>query len=65
MRQVQVISPDGKLIRRYPGGNLTTSNVCFAGKNQDQLFITGGDPGALYRLDLGIRGYTILPPQTR
>lgn len=65
MRQVQVVSPDGKLIRRYPGGNLTTSNVCFAGKNQDQLFITGGEPGALYRLDLGIRGYTILPPQVR
>jgi gluconolactonase len=63
MRQVQVISPEGKVIRRYPGGNLTTSNVCFAGKNMDQLYVTGGDPGALFRLDLGVKGLTILPPK--
>ena len=29
MRQVQVLSPEGKLIARYPGGNITTSNVGF------------------------------------
>ena len=52
MRQVQVVSPEGKLIRRYPGGNLTTSNVAFAGPAMDRLYLTGGDPGALFRLDL-------------
>lgn len=62
MRQVQVISPEGEVIRRYPGGNLLTSNVAFAGPDLDQLFITGGEPGALFRLDLGVRGYKILPP---
>ena len=41
MRQVQVISPEGKLVRRYPGGNLTTSNVAFAGPNMDRLYMTG------------------------
>lgn len=61
MRQVQVIDGDGKVIRRYPGGNLTTSNVAFAGPNMDQLFVTGGDPGALFRLDLGVKGLVILP----
>ena len=61
MRQVQVISPEGKVIRRYNGGNLTTSNVCFAGPKMDQLYMTGGDPGALFRLDLGVKGLTILP----
>src|SRR5262249_33665276 len=45
MRQVQVVSPDGKLLRRYPGGNLTTSNVAFAGPSMDRLYVTGGDPG--------------------
>ncbi len=65
MRQVQVVSPEGKVIRRYPGGNLTTSNVAFAGPNLDQLFVTGGDPGALFRLDLGVKGYKILPPATK
>jgi gluconolactonase len=63
MRQVQVVSPLGKVIRRYPGGNLTTSNVAFAGRNMDQLYMTGGEPGALFRLDLGVKGLTILPPR--
>ncbi len=63
MRQVQVISPAGKVIRRYPGGNLTTSNVCFAGPAMDRLYMTGGDPGGLFRLDLkGVKGLVILPP---
>lgn len=63
MRQVQVISPEGKVIRRYPGGNLTTSNVAFAGPGMDQLYMTGGEPGALFRLDLGVKGLVILPPK--
>jgi gluconolactonase len=62
MRQVQVISPEGKLLRRYPGGNLTTSNVAFAGPEMNQLYLTGGEPGALFRLELpGVKGLTILP----
>ena len=68
MRQVQVLDPHGKLIRRLPGGNLTTSNVAFAGPRMDQLFVTGAlgksdsSQGALFRLDLaGVRGLTILP----
>jgi gluconolactonase len=71
MRQVQVLNPKGELIRRYPGGNLTTSNVGFGGPNMDQLFITGGlgkesGPGALFRLDLkGVRGLRILPKPSK
>ncbi|MDB5349926.1 MAG: gnl 2 [Planctomycetota bacterium] len=65
MRQVQVISPSGKILRRYPGGNQTTSNVAFAGPNMDQLYVTGGEPGALFRLDLGVKGLTILPPKSK
>ncbi len=42
MKQVQVLGPDGKLLARYPGGNLTTSNVAFGGPKMDQLFVTGG-----------------------
>src|SRR4029079_18359057 len=42
MQQVQVLSPEGKLLARYPGGNVTTSNVAFGGPNRDQLFVTGG-----------------------
>ncbi len=41
MKQVQVLDPQGKLIRQYDGGNQLTSNVAFGGPNRDQLFVTG------------------------
>jgi gluconolactonase len=67
MHTVQVLSPTGRLLRSYPGGNLTTSNVAFAGPAMDQLYITGAladektSKGALWRLDLkGVRGLKLL-----
>ena len=66
MRQVQVLSPSGKIVARYNGGNITTSNVAFGGPNMEQLFVTGGlgneaGEGGLFRLDLGVKGQVILP----
>ncbi|HVF89749.1 MAG TPA: SMP-30/gluconolactonase/LRE family protein, partial [Blastocatellia bacterium] len=68
MRQVQVLDPKGKLLRSYPAGNLTTSNVAFGGPKMDQLYVTGalGDErttkGGLFRLDLkGVKGLKLLP----
>src|SRR4051812_18368170 len=68
MHTVQVVSPDGTLLRSYPAGNLTTSNVAFAGPEMDQLYITGAltdeqtSKGALWRLDLkGVHGLRLLP----
>jgi gluconolactonase len=68
MRQVQVLSPTGKLLRSYPGGNLTTSNVAFGGPKMDQLYITGAlgeektTRGGLFRLDLkGVKGLRVPP----
>jgi gluconolactonase len=68
MRQVQVVSPDGKVVRRYPGGNLTTSNVAFGGPDMDTLYITGGikgegeGEGGLFRIKLpGVKGLKVLP----
>lgn len=69
MRQVQVLSLQGKLLARYPGGNQTTSNVAFGGPAMNQLYVTGAlakqadSPGALFRLDLGVKGLVILPPK--
>jgi gluconolactonase len=66
MRQVQVFSPQGKILRRYGAGNLTTSNVAFGGPRMDQLYVTGAlgeektTPGGLFRLDLkGAKGLKI------
>jgi gluconolactonase len=68
MHQVQVLDPRGKLLRRYEAGTLTTSNVAFGGPNLDQLFVTGAlageqSGGAVFRLDLGVKGLVILPPK--
>jgi gluconolactonase len=67
MHTVQVLNPQGKLVRSYPAGNLTTSNVAFSGPHMDQLYITGalGDEktstGAVWRVDLkGIHGLKLL-----
>ncbi len=66
MKQVQVLSPQGELLRSYDGGNQLTSNVAFGGPKRDQLFVTGsigadGKPGAVFRLDLGVVGLPVLP----
>lgn len=68
MRQVQVLNAKGEVVRRYPGGNLTTSNVAFGGPQLDQLYVTGAlgeetkTRGGLFRLDLkGVQGLRILP----
>jgi gluconolactonase len=69
MKQVQVLNREGKLIARYPGGNVTTSNVAFGGPDWDQLYVTGGlgeeaGGGGLFRIDLGVKGLVILPERT-
>jgi gluconolactonase len=68
MRTVQVLSPEGRLLRSYPAGNLTASNVAFGGAAMDQLYVTGAladeqtSPGALWRVALkGVRGRRLLP----
>ncbi len=68
MKQVQVLDPTGKLIARYDGGNLTTSNVAFGGSETNTLYITGGlggeaGGGGLFRIPLGVKGLVILPPK--
>ena len=65
MKQVQVLDPNGRIVARYDGGNLRTSNVAFGGPRMDQLFITGSltdrPPGGLFRIDLDVPGLVILP----
>jgi gluconolactonase len=60
MKAIQVLSPSGKLLATYDGGNVTTSNVCFAGENWETLYATGGEPGGLFRLDVKTPGLPLL-----
>ena len=43
MGQVQVLDPNGKLIRSIPAGNGAASNVAFGGANRNQLYVTGAE----------------------
>jgi gluconolactonase len=61
MKAIQVLSPKGKLLATYDGGNRTTSNVCFAGDNFETLYATGGEPGGVFRLDVHVPGLPLLP----
>lgn len=67
MAEVQVLDPSGKHIRSLPAGNVTASNVAFGGAELDQLFVTGAlgalgeSQGAVFRLDLGVKGQPVLP----
>ena len=66
MQQVQVLNRRGRLIGRYNGGNLRTSNVAFGGAQMNHLFVTGslkGGRGGLFRIPLGVPGLVILPQQ--
>jgi gluconolactonase len=62
MRMVAVLSRTGRLIRQFPAGVLTPSDVAFGGPKMDQLFITGAvgaeenSEGALVRLDVRMKG---------
>jgi gluconolactonase len=62
MGKIQVVSPDGRLVKSLDAGNLSCSNVAFAGRGMNQLYITGSlqeqqSPGAVFVIDLhGVRG---------
>ena len=55
MKDVIVLGSEGQPVRRYPIGN-PTSGLCFGGPYLDQLYVTVCEPGALMRLNLGVRG---------
>lgn len=65
MKSVHVLDRRGKLLRTFDGGNRLTSNVCFGGPRLDQLFVSGGEPGGIFRLDVKTRGRRLLfdPPR--
>ena len=57
MGKVQVVSPEGRLLKSLDAGNLSCSNVAFDGPGRNRLFITGSlqeqeSPGAVFVIDL-------------
>lgn len=68
MGAVQVLDPQGRLLASLRGAGVFTSNVAFAGPEQNQLYVTGSigpteqTEGLLLRFDLaGVRGVALWP----
>ena len=53
---IAVIDPAGRLIARLPAGGSLPSNVAFW---DEALYVTEDETGAVYRLDIGVRGQTL------
>ena len=51
---VTVYSPEGKKIAHIAIPEKWTANLCFGGKNKDELFITASE--AIYRIHMKVRG---------
>ena len=49
---VQVVAPDGAIVTSLPAGGISPTNVAFW---QESLYVTEGNSGAIYRLDIGVR----------
>jgi|GEM_PF-6671172 len=58
--QVVVLSRQGRLVRRY-ATKVEPTDLCFGGPNLDQLFVTVKEPGALFRMNMGVKGLDIRP----
>lgn len=63
MKAVHVLDKKGRLLQSYDGGNRLTSNVCFGGPKFDQLYVTGGEPGGVFRLDVKTKGRRLIQDQ--
>jgi sugar lactone lactonase YvrE len=50
--------PSGKLLRQYSAGGSMATNCHFFG---DSLYVTVAAHEAVYRLDLGVRGFNYAP----
>jgi len=50
---VDVLSALGKLLASYPAGGDQVTNLTWWGKS---LYVSVAGPGAIYRLDVGVRG---------
>jgi gluconolactonase len=49
---VQVVAPDGAIVTSLPAGGISPTNVAFW---QESLYVTEGNSGSIYRLDIGVR----------
>lgn len=55
--RIAVLSPDGKPLAHLPVPAKVVSNICFGGKNHDEIFCTTGDPPGVFHAKVGVKGF--------
>lgn len=56
--RITVLSPDGKARAHLPVPAKVVSNICFGGKEHDEIFCTTGDPPGVFHAKVGVKGFT-------
>jgi gluconolactonase len=60
---IHVISPEGKLLGRIPIPEDVLTNLTFAGPDFKTLYVTSGK--TLFRIEVGVSGYSLYPPMAK
>ena len=55
--RITVLSPDGKPLAYLPVPAKVVSNICFGGKDHDEIFCTTGDPPGVFHAKVGVKGF--------
>ncbi len=55
--RITVLSPEGKPLAYLPLPAKVVSNICFGGKDHDEIFCTTGDPPGVFHAKVGVKGF--------
>jgi gluconolactonase len=55
--RITVISPEGKALAHVDVPAKAVSNITFGGPKHDEIFVTTGEPGAVFHAKVGVTGF--------
>ncbi|HEV3384807.1 MAG TPA: SMP-30/gluconolactonase/LRE family protein, partial [Gemmata sp.] len=55
--RITIISPEAKVLAYLPVPAKVVSNIAFGGPDYDEIFCTTGDPPAVFRAKVGVKGF--------
>jgi sugar lactone lactonase YvrE len=55
--RITVLSPEGKPLAYLTVPAKVVSNICFGGKDHDEIFCTTGDPPGVFHAKVGVKGF--------
>ncbi len=59
--RISILSPQGRLLGHIPIPAAQVSNLTFGGPSRDELFVTTGEPAAVFHVRVGVPGFAGFP----